>query len=129
METGRVNEVAEVSSVSIPTATTRFRQAVQLLGCCLLWVCFSTSIILVNRILIRDLGFPFPIALSFWGQGATFTTAWFVCDVLQLVPPASNISFSFYITRVSPIGAAQGVAIWLSNKLYLLLTVSGSLVR
>jgi hypothetical protein len=89
-----------------------------------LWLGCSSGIIIVNRIIIKDLGFAYPMAVSAIGQGTSFLVAWFICDVLKSVPAANSVDTRFFLTHIAPIGAAQGVAIWLSNLLYLYLTVA-----
>lgn len=72
---------------------------------------------------MRELGFSFPMALSAMGQMTSFAFSFILCDVVKAVPPADGVDMRFFLTRIAPVGAAQGVAMWLSNSLYLLLTV------
>jgi hypothetical protein len=68
-------------------------------------------------------GPQYPIALSAGGQLVSFLGAWAVLDWLRLAPQTTVVSRQFFLTRIVPIGVAQGIGIVLSNKLYMYLTV------
>eukprot|EP00199_Chlamydomonas_sp_CCMP681_P004904 CAMPEP_0119102804 /NCGR_PEP_ID=MMETSP1180-20130426/1424_1 /TAXON_ID=3052 ORGANISM="Chlamydomonas cf sp, Strain CCMP681" /NCGR_SAMPLE_ID=MMETSP1180 /ASSEMBLY_ACC=CAM_ASM_000741 /LENGTH=122 /DNA_ID=CAMNT_0007087157 /DNA_START=149 /DNA_END=513 /DNA_ORIENTATION=- len=72
---------------------------------------------------MRELQFGYPMALSALGQLVSCLVAWIICDVLRMVPPV-DIDMKYFLQRIAPVGAAQGVSLWISNQLYLLLTVS-----
>uniref|UniRef100_A0A7S3R7M3 Sugar phosphate transporter domain-containing protein n=1 Tax=Dunaliella tertiolecta TaxID=3047 RepID=A0A7S3R7M3_DUNTE len=84
------------------------------------WVACSCSIIMLNRKLLVSLKFHYPFALSAWGQLLSGVFAW----ACRTGTPDMQVSTKFYLRRVVPVGIAQGVGIFLSNNLYLLLTVS-----
>lgn len=106
-----------------PTASPRSLYLLQLALVCSCWLAASSGIIILNRYIMKELAFSFPMALSAMGQAVSFSFSWFLCDVLKAVP-AADIDMRFFLTRIAPVGAAQGVAMWLSNNLYLLLTVA-----
>ncbi|KAJ9506174.1 hypothetical protein QJQ45_002394 [Haematococcus lacustris] len=118
------NDKDDTSSTAAPGAKppTRLWLMLQLVGTCSVFLCCSSGIIVVNRVIMRELGFGYPMALSAWGQGVSFLVAWVVCDGVKLAPAPVGMEWRYILTVIVPMGAAQGVAIWLSNKLYTLLT-------
>ncbi len=107
-----------------PSSSSSTARAAQLGAACLAWLAASSGIIVINRYIMRELGFGFPMALSAMGQCTSFLFSWLICDGLRLVPPPPDtVDTHFFLTRIAPVGAAQGVGMWLSNNLYLLLTV------
>mmetsp|Transcript_28892 Transcript_28892/g.73758 ORF Transcript_28892/g.73758 Transcript_28892/m.73758 type:complete len:342 (-) Transcript_28892:471-1496(-) len=113
-----------LNSHAKPLQPNKFVHTMQVLGACAAWLTCSTGIILVNRYIIKNLDFSFPMALSALGQLTSGTTAYIVCDLLHMVPPAEGVDLRFQLTHFAPVAAAQGIAMWTSNQLYLLLTVA-----
>jgi hypothetical protein len=94
------------------TITASRKQQLQVLlrlaGMCCCWLTASSGIIIVNRRIMRELQFAYPMALSALGQGSSFLCAWIVCDRLKLVPPVDkSVDRRFYWARIVPLGAAQ----------------------
>ncbi|KAG2449545.1 hypothetical protein HYH02_005687 [Chlamydomonas schloesseri] len=71
-----------------------------------------------------DLAFGYPMAVAAMGMGFASLATWVWCDVLAMVPPPENITYSFWLTRVVPIGACGGLTLWLGNTMYFYLTVA-----
>mmetsp|Transcript_38916 Transcript_38916/g.86567 ORF Transcript_38916/g.86567 Transcript_38916/m.86567 type:complete len:345 (+) Transcript_38916:147-1181(+) len=90
---------------------------------CGAWLAASSGIIIANRWIMVELKWPYPMAVAAMGMAVSGLFGYVVCDILKAVP-AVDIDHKFYITRVFPIGALQALAMWLSNSLYLYLTVA-----
>eukprot|EP00798_Chlamydomonas_sp_ICE-L_P013238 gene13238-19074_t len=90
---------------------------------CLGWLVSSSGIIVVNKVLLVDMGLPYPLAVASIGMGACSLFSFLYIDVLHMIPGV-NIDWHFYITRVVPVSLAQGLSLWLGNGLYLFLTVA-----
>ena len=101
------------------------QQVLAALAACFAWLIASSTIILTNRYIMVELDFHYPMAVAVMGMSVTAVFSYIVCDVLVLVPPVQPpVEFTFYLTHVFPVGAIQGLAMWLSNQMYLLLTVA-----
>eukprot|EP00798_Chlamydomonas_sp_ICE-L_P019399 gene19399-26052_t len=94
------------------------------LAACASWVIASTSAIVANRVILVEKDFPYPMAVASMGMAVSGIAGIIACDVLKLAPPVTDLSPKYYFTRILPVGVAQGIAGWLSNTLYLYLTVS-----
>eukprot|EP00798_Chlamydomonas_sp_ICE-L_P015181 gene15181-21254_t len=70
-----------------------------------------------------DVGFPYPVAVASLGMGTCSLFCFFYIDVFHMLP-AVGIDWHFYLTRVVPVSLAQGLSLWISNGLYLFLTVA-----
>eukprot|EP00798_Chlamydomonas_sp_ICE-L_P006458 gene6458-3091_t len=94
------------------------------LAACAAWLISSTAIIVVNRTILVEKQFPYPMAVASMGMAVSGIAGFIVCDILRLVPPVKEMSVETYLWRVIPVGVAQGLAGWLSNGLYIYLTLS-----
>lgn len=64
-----------------------------------------------------DLDFGYPMAVAAMGMGFASIATWVWCDLLGMVPPPDNITTTFWLTRVVPIGAIGGLTLWLGNTM------------
>eukprot|EP00199_Chlamydomonas_sp_CCMP681_P006641 CAMPEP_0119102752 /NCGR_PEP_ID=MMETSP1180-20130426/1381_1 /TAXON_ID=3052 ORGANISM="Chlamydomonas cf sp, Strain CCMP681" /NCGR_SAMPLE_ID=MMETSP1180 /ASSEMBLY_ACC=CAM_ASM_000741 /LENGTH=296 /DNA_ID=CAMNT_0007087083 /DNA_START=146 /DNA_END=1036 /DNA_ORIENTATION=+ len=87
------------------------------------WLSCSSGIIIINRYILTELQFGYPMALSALGQLVSCVVALIICDVFKMVPLV-EIDMEYFLQRIAPVGAAHGIGLWVSNQLYLLLTVS-----
>ncbi|GIL76150.1 hypothetical protein Vretimale_5718 [Volvox reticuliferus] len=94
------------------------------LGACLLWLTCSSSIILVNKYIMVDLKFKYPMAVAAMGMGFASVATYVYCDLLKRVPPTIGVDTKFYWTRIFPVGACQGLTLFLGNQMYFYLTVA-----
>lgn len=83
-------------------------QTFQLIGVCGCWLAASSGIILVNRHIMKELNFSYPVALSAWGLSVSCFVSWLLCDVFKTVPTVEGVNTHFFWTRIAPVGAAQG---------------------
>lgn len=83
------------------------------------------SLIMVNRTILRELNFPFPLTLSLYTLCFASIFAFVLVHVLQLeLRHASLVTPQFYIKRILPIGALTGSTIVMGMSSYLFLTVA-----
>ncbi|KXZ48371.1 hypothetical protein GPECTOR_28g778 [Gonium pectorale] len=71
-----------------------------------------------------DLKFKYPMAVAAMGMGFASIACFIWCDVLKMVPPALAVDTKFYWTRIFPVGACQGLTLFLGNQMYFYLTVA-----
>ncbi|KAK9865387.1 hypothetical protein WJX84_008174 [Apatococcus fuscideae] len=88
------------------------------------WMVVSSSLILVNKHLMSNDGFHYPMALSGLGMGFSAVASWLVCKVFKLVEAKKSISAHFYMTRIVPVGLFMALTLHFGNVVYLYLTVS-----
>lgn len=88
------------------------------------WMFFSSVLILVNKHILKDLKFPYPMTVSSMGMFASGVFSWLVVRVLKLAESEVQISTRFYLTNVLPVGFFMALTLWSGNTVYLYLTVS-----
>ncbi|GLC43580.1 hypothetical protein PLESTB_000396100 [Pleodorina starrii] len=115
---------SEISGIKTASYENPQRKWFEALGACLLWLTCSSSIILVNKYIMVDLGFSYPMAVAAMGMGFASVATFLYCDVLKRVPPTVGIDAKFYWTRIFPVGACQGLTLFLGNQMYFYLTVA-----
>ena len=83
------------------------------------------SLILVNKRLLKEAGFPYPMMVSGLGQASSALGA-FVCIRLVGVQTLQHTTFSwqFYIKNMMVVGAATAASLCFGNAGYIYLTVS-----
>ncbi|GFR50579.1 hypothetical protein Agub_g12853 [Astrephomene gubernaculifera] len=112
------------TSPRITAAGSPQRKTLKAAGACLLWLFCSSLIILVNKYIMVDLGFKYPMAVAAMGMGFASIATFFYCDVLKQIPPAAGVDSAFYWKRIFPVGACQGLTLFLGNQMYFYLTVA-----
>lgn len=90
----------------------------------MLWLTCSSTIIIINKVIMVDLKFNYPMAVAALGTGFASLVCWVYCDLFGGAPPVKGVDVHFYWTRVFPVGACQGLTLSLGNSLYLYLTVA-----
>ncbi|GMH42799.1 hypothetical protein BSKO_10718 [Bryopsis sp. KO-2023] len=98
---------------------------------CVAWMMVSSGLILLNKHLMSDLKFEYPMTLS--GSGMLFSSvaSYIACRVLSIVEEratnkdgSSIITLRFYLLRVMPVGFFMAATLYFGNMVYLYLTVS-----
>jgi drug/metabolite transporter (DMT)-like permease len=89
-----------------------------------LWVCLSSSVILSNKFILTEAGFPFPVTLTFWHQGLSSVLAWFLHASKFEGAERKRLGWKNYFIYVMPIGLIFGPILWFGNAAYLTLSVS-----
>jgi len=106
----------------------QLRDIAMALGCVTLWAGSSTTLIMLNKTVLRDIGFRYPAIISTMGQACSFTVV-FVMRSLgywrsEGETASSQVTPYFYMTHVMPIGLFMGGTLVAGNAAYLYLPVS-----
>uniref|UniRef100_A0A061SM30 Drug metabolite transporter superfamily n=1 Tax=Tetraselmis sp. GSL018 TaxID=582737 RepID=A0A061SM30_9CHLO len=88
------------------------------------WMAVSSALILVNKFLLKDFGFHFPMALSGLGMICSSLASYFTCQVLCLVEAKRQVSARMWLTQIVPVGLFMALSLQLGNYAYLELTVA-----
>jgi len=99
--------------------------SIQNILCLLLFMTLGPSLILINKHILRDLGFSYPITHTFYTTSFCSTAVWIYVKVLGIqLQHAPVVTLKFYVRNVLLIGFFQGATIVLGMTSYLYLTVS-----
>jgi len=101
-------------------------QLVQTLLYCLLYLLVGPALILVNKSILKDVGFHFPMMVSGIGQLSSAVGATIIIRVLKLQSLTCShlVTWSFYLRNMMLVGAATAASLCFGNAGYLFLTVS-----
>ncbi|KAI8463840.1 MAG: triose-phosphate transporter family-domain-containing protein [Monoraphidium minutum] len=93
------------------------------------WMFFSNLLILLNKHILKDLKFPYPMTVSSMGMAASGVLSFLACHVFKIADAstqarAGRVSFRFYVTNMLPVGFFMAATLWSGNAVYLHLTVS-----
>jgi hypothetical protein len=95
----------------------------KILVCCCFYLLSGPVLVVTNKHIIKDLGFHFPMAVASLGLIVTS----FAASLLVLsgvVVREKEISCSFWLTKIIPVGAAFATTLACGNAVYLYLTVA-----
>mmetsp|Transcript_19109 Transcript_19109/g.53472 ORF Transcript_19109/g.53472 Transcript_19109/m.53472 type:complete len:321 (-) Transcript_19109:296-1258(-) len=88
------------------------------------WMLVSSGLIVLNKHLMVDLGFAYPMTVSGMGMLASSLLSYAACRWLNLVEAKTVISMDFWMRRMLPVGFFMGLSLWTGNLVYLYLTVA-----
>lgn len=88
------------------------------------WMTVSTLLVLVNRHILTDLGFSYPMTVSGLGMLASSIASFVCCRVLKIVACQKEVSIKIYLTRIVPIGFIMAFTLYTGNQANLHLTVA-----
>ena len=95
------------------------------LGACMLYLLIGPSLILVNRTLLKEKRFNYPMAVSSLGllfsSAVSFVLVWCKCVRLE---QRELVDTRFFLRNLLPIGAAMACTLATGNAVYLYLPVS-----
>mmetsp|Transcript_4888 Transcript_4888/g.9280 ORF Transcript_4888/g.9280 Transcript_4888/m.9280 type:complete len:380 (+) Transcript_4888:83-1222(+) len=98
---------------------------IQVAVCLMLFMVIGPSLIMVNKHILRDLGFDFPITLTLYSSIFCSTVVWIYVLVFNVhMANAHTVTRAFYMRNIMPIGFLQGATIVLGMSSYLYLSVS-----
>ena len=94
------------------------------IGICILYMFLGPSLILLNKYILSDLGFPYPMFLSGLGVAVSAIVARVVVALgyVQLSKKEA-VEGSLWYRRVLPVGLAHAATLAFGNTVYLLLNV------
>lgn len=100
-------------------------QVAKILLYCSMYMIIGPALILVNKYILRDLEFKYPMFLSGLGMLVTGAVAHVAVASGQTVLDSSKcITRSFWISNILPVGAGTALAFTFGNGAYMYLTVA-----
>ncbi|GAB5369674.1 hypothetical protein AAMO2058_001425600 [Amorphochlora amoebiformis] len=97
----------------------------QKLICLVFFMSFGPCLIMVNKTILRDYDFPFPITHTCYTSLFCASSVWAYVHIFGVNLSISNrVTFKFYMRNIMPIGFLQGATIVLGMTSYLYLSVS-----
>ena len=105
-------------------------QYVRILLACGFYLAIGPSLILINRTILKERGFNYPMMLS--GLGLLFSTAvssTLVCCSCLKLEHRELVTLSFFMRNLVPVGAAMAATLAAGNAVYLFLPVGFIQVR
>lgn len=87
------------------------------------WIATSTAIILVNKFILVELGFPFPLIVTFLGM-ASSSLVTSVLVFLHKIELKSKFDARMMLITIIPVGLFQALTMFFGNSAYLFLSVS-----
>jgi len=101
----------------------QLREVVVAYSCVALWIGLSAGVILFNKYLLSEYGFPYPVALTLMHMGFCSVVGITVVRGFEWVK-SCNMETEQYMKSIVPIGALYALTLWLGNSAYLYLSVS-----
>ncbi|GBF93366.1 drug metabolite transporter superfamily [Raphidocelis subcapitata] len=119
---GRPSLVAAVSrALSVRSGTARVVLAA---ATAVAWMFFSSFLIMINKHILKDLNFPYPMTVSSMGMFASGLLSWLACRVFDFAEARAQVSPVFFLSNILPVGLFMAMTLWSGNAVYLYLTVS-----
>mmetsp|Transcript_28628 Transcript_28628/g.54783 ORF Transcript_28628/g.54783 Transcript_28628/m.54783 type:complete len:379 (+) Transcript_28628:233-1369(+) len=91
---------------------------------CGTWMCVSSGLIMLNKWILSEEGFNYPVLLGSLGMLFSWILSWFLVHVMHLDTTREEIDFKYWCTKILPIGAVAALCLTCGNIPYLYLSVS-----
>eukprot|EP00879_Flechtneria_rotunda_P019034 GHRR01019985.1.p1 GENE.GHRR01019985.1~~GHRR01019985.1.p1 ORF type:complete len:189 (+),score=38.90 GHRR01019985.1:336-902(+) len=88
------------------------------------WMFVSSLLILLNKHLLKDLKFGYPMTVAGMGMCTSGIFSYILCHVTQTIEAKAVITRSYWIKRILPVGFFMASTLWAGNLVYLYLSVS-----
>jgi drug/metabolite transporter (DMT)-like permease len=88
----------------------------------LAWLCASSALIFLNKYLLVDLGFHYPMFLSGLGMLCSSVCSFALCKMLGIAAPAGTMDM--YGRKILPVGLITAISLQTGNITYLYLSIS-----
>lgn len=88
----------------------------------LAWLCASSALIFLNKYLLVDLGFHYPMFLSGLGMLCSSMCSYALCKTLGIAAPAGTMDM--YGRKILPVGLITAISLQTGNITYLYLSIS-----
>lgn len=104
---------------------TRWIYLIKSMLACVVYLAVGPALILINRHILKEVGFNFPMALSGLGLVGASLTATVLIKVVRLVEPQHRhlVTPQFMLYNLAPIGATMAGTLACGNAVYLYLPV------
>ena len=96
------------------------------LAYCVIYLLVGPALILVNKKIMRDVGFGYPMMVSGIGQLSSAICSAIAIKVLKVQPLTcvAQVTWPFYLRNMMVVGGATAASLCFGNAGYLYLTVS-----
>ena len=93
---------------------------------CVVYLLVGPALILVNKKIMRDVGFGYPMMVSGIGQLSSAICSAIAIKVLKVQPLTcvAQVTWPFYLRNMMVVGGATAASLCFGNAGYLYLTVS-----
>ncbi|GFR48613.1 hypothetical protein Agub_g10525, partial [Astrephomene gubernaculifera] len=88
------------------------------------WMVVSSGLIIVNKYIMVDLKFKYPMTVSVMGMAMSGLLGFACCRIFRLVDTHVVVRPRFWVVKILPIGFFMAVTLWTGNQVYLYLTVA-----
>lgn len=88
------------------------------------WMFVSSLLILLNKHLLKDLEFGYPMSVAGMGMAASGVFSYILCHVTKTVEAKAVISKEYWLRRIMPVGFFMAATLCAGNLVYLYLSVS-----
>eukprot|EP00197_Chlamydomonas_leiostraca_P007176 CAMPEP_0202865760 /NCGR_PEP_ID=MMETSP1391-20130828/6339_1 /ASSEMBLY_ACC=CAM_ASM_000867 /TAXON_ID=1034604 /ORGANISM="Chlamydomonas leiostraca, Strain SAG 11-49" /LENGTH=328 /DNA_ID=CAMNT_0049545637 /DNA_START=127 /DNA_END=1113 /DNA_ORIENTATION=+ len=88
------------------------------------WMFVSSALILLNKHLMVDLKFKYPMTVAGMGMFASGLLSFVCCRVINVVDAKTPITREYWVQKILPVGFFMGLTLWTGNEVYLYLTVA-----
>lgn len=94
------------------------------LGVSVGWMFVSSLLILVNKHILKDLKFGYPMTVAGMGMFTSGLLSFVLCRVTKVVEAKAVVTTSYWIRGIMPVGFFMAGTLWAGNLVYLYLSVS-----
>mmetsp|Transcript_10735 Transcript_10735/g.18672 ORF Transcript_10735/g.18672 Transcript_10735/m.18672 type:complete len:347 (-) Transcript_10735:641-1681(-) len=88
------------------------------------WMFVSSFLILLNKHLMTDLGFRYPMSVSGMGMVSSAILSYLCCRVFKIVDAKATITLEYWTRKILPVGFFMAITLWTGNEVYLYLSVA-----
>lgn len=88
------------------------------------WMVISSALIILNKFIMVDYGFKYPMTVSGMGMFASGILGYLCCHVLKIVEAKQSMTSRFYLTKLMPVGFFMALTLTSGNQVYLYLSLS-----
>ena len=109
-----------------PKPTSRLREYLVTSFYCLIYLLVGPALIIVNKKILKDVGFGYPMMVSGLGQLSSAVCSFLFIRVFKLttLTCAAQVTWPFYLRNMMVVGGATAASLCFGNAGYLFLTIS-----
>jgi len=96
---------------------------IRAIASCLAWSVASSGIIFLNKHIMANEGFRFPMALSCLGMATSSICSYVAIVIFGVIPRTVDITMDFWFKRALPIGMCGALTLYFGNLAYLYISV------
>ena len=109
-----------------PKPTSRLREYLVTSFYCLIYLLVGPALIIVNKKILKDVGFGYPMMVSGLGQLSSAVCSFLFIRVFKLttLTCAAQVTWPFYLRNMMVVGGATAASLCFGNAGYLFLSIS-----